>query len=197
MSDVLNAEVTSNEEGGFSRRRVVKGVAWSVPVLVTAIAVPPASASGGKFEALLDFNTPDTVNFVQQTRPAVAGQNRPGKGPIGFHLLNKSGATSGPIVGTITITPSPATATSDPVVGINTFSGGTLTVMTPPPAVGTFSANFSLPGGVANNATATFLLDFYYTGTSKTVAIGKQFNLTVSFTSPTGLLALPAVLQLN
>jgi hypothetical protein len=47
LSEVLNDEVTSSEEAGFSRRRVVKGVAWSVPVIVAAVGAPPASASPG------------------------------------------------------------------------------------------------------------------------------------------------------
>ncbi|MDE8668132.1 hypothetical protein PY310_05980 [Pseudarthrobacter sp. H3Y2-7] len=43
----MNDEVTSSEEAVFSRRRVVKGVAWSVPVIVAAVGAPPASASPG------------------------------------------------------------------------------------------------------------------------------------------------------
>ena len=47
MSEVLNEKVTSSEENGFSRRRVVAGVAWSVPVILMTVAAPPASASPG------------------------------------------------------------------------------------------------------------------------------------------------------
>lgn len=45
MSEVLNADVDGKEETGFSRRRVVAGVAWSLPVIATAIAAPAAAAS--------------------------------------------------------------------------------------------------------------------------------------------------------
>ena len=47
LSEVLNEKVTSSEENGFSRRRVVAGVAWSVPVILMTVAAPPASASPG------------------------------------------------------------------------------------------------------------------------------------------------------
>ena len=47
MSEVLNADVDGKEENGFSRRRVVAGVAWSLPVIATAIAAPAAAASPG------------------------------------------------------------------------------------------------------------------------------------------------------
>ena len=46
LTEILNDELDTNE-GGFSRRRVVKGVAWTLPVLVTAVGAPPASASPG------------------------------------------------------------------------------------------------------------------------------------------------------
>lgn len=195
LSEALNSKVTSIEEGGFSRRRVVKGVAWSVPVVVTAIAAPAAAASGptGKIEALLDFASLEAATFVQSGRETVPGQNRTGKGPIAFHLKNSSGAPSGAIAGTITIT---SAVTTDPRVGINTFTGGTLTEKTLPTATA-FSAKFSLAGGVANGATVSFPMDFYYTGTSKTAGAGKQFNLTISFTSPAGLPALATTLTLN
>lgn len=45
LSEILNEELES-KESGFSRRRVVAGVAWSLPVIATAIASPAAAASG-------------------------------------------------------------------------------------------------------------------------------------------------------
>lgn len=95
LSEVLNAEVTSGEEGGFSRRRVVKGVAWSVPVIVTAIAAPAAAASGGTTVAFL---VPTTVTF--------SGGNRSGTAPKGFAITNTSGnAITASFSGAIVITP--------------------------------------------------------------------------------------------
>jgi hypothetical protein len=191
LSEVLNEKVTSGEENGFSRRRVVKGVAWTVPVIATAIAAPAAAASGN-MEALLDYATGEIATFVQAGSESVSGQNRSGKGPVAFHVKNSSGAASGAITGTITIA---SAVTTDPRVGVNTFSGGTLTEKTPTTSP-TFSAKFSLGAGVGNGATVSFPLGFYYTG-QKNLAKGKEFNLTVSFTSPAGLPTLATILTLS
>ena len=53
MSEVLHAKVTESEKHGISRRRVVAGVAWSLPVIATAIAAPAAAASGYSATAAL------------------------------------------------------------------------------------------------------------------------------------------------
>ena len=50
LSEILNEEI-GTEESGFSRRRVVRGVAWTVPVIVAAVGAPPASASPGSISA--------------------------------------------------------------------------------------------------------------------------------------------------
>lgn len=67
MSEVLNEEVTSNEKGGISRRRVVKGVAWSVPVLVAAVGAPPAAASPGPVAASATLAAPSAVTVIGAT----------------------------------------------------------------------------------------------------------------------------------
>ncbi len=38
---------TTQHEGGLSRRTVVKGAAWSIPVMAAAVAAPAAVATGG------------------------------------------------------------------------------------------------------------------------------------------------------
>lgn len=42
----MTTDLTQNE-GGLSRRTIVKGAAWSVPVMAAAIAAPAAVATGG------------------------------------------------------------------------------------------------------------------------------------------------------
>jgi hypothetical protein len=42
----MNSETTQHE-GGLSRRTVVKGAAWSIPVMAAAVAAPAAVATGG------------------------------------------------------------------------------------------------------------------------------------------------------
>lgn len=97
LSEVLNDEVTSSEEAGFSRRRVVKGVAWSVPVIVAAVGAPPASASPGPV-------TPPatTLKFLNELSSITyVGGGKGGTGPTGFQVANASGTFSG----SVTITP--------------------------------------------------------------------------------------------
>ncbi|WP_426763945.1 hypothetical protein ACP3TD_15865 [Pseudarthrobacter sp. 1G09] len=192
MSEILNEELES-KESGFSRRRVVAGVAWSLPVIATAIASPAAAASPpGKVEALLDFATSEVATFVQSGKEGASGQNRTGKGPIAFHVKNASGLPSGPIVGKITVT---SVATTDPRVGIYTFSATPLTDKSLVTA-GSFAASFNLASGVQNGTTTTFPFTFYYTG-GKSSSVGKEFTLTVSFSSPAGLPDLATKLTLS
>lgn len=115
LSEVLNAEVTSSEEGGLSRRRIVKGAAWSVPVIAAAIAAPAASASGGATVTVLGAGS--AITFI--------GGGKGGNGPTGFQVDKALGTISG----TVTITPS---GTVHAKIGIQ------------PPASGEFQAtNFN------------------------------------------------------
>ena len=171
----MNAEITSSDgNGGFSRRRVVKGVAWTVPVIVTAIAAPAAAASGINAAAAFDA-AGSSVPFPELAAP---GQNRTGSGPTGFHIKNNGSAITGSITGLIRIDPVPA-ATGDPGVGIKTLTGATLTAPVLS-AANVFTANFSVPG-IASNGTATVLTGFYYRGKKNQA---RNFLLTITLTYP-------------
>lgn len=105
MSEVLNAEVTSSEEGGLSRRRIVKGAAWSVPVIAAAIAAPAASASGNT--ATLELVGAGAITlFRSGSTGAGNGNQRQGTGPASFRITNTgSSGLNGVINGTISIVP--------------------------------------------------------------------------------------------
>jgi hypothetical protein len=184
LSDVLNTRVTSSEEGGFSRRRVVKGVAWSLPVIATAIAAPAAAASPppatGKIEVLWDFAPNSAVTLVQSGKETQVNMNRAGTGPLSYYLRNTTAADSGAIQGSITITPQ---GTGTASAGIYSFTMGNLTNAKMTSNV--FSADFSLAGGVPRGSMVTFPMVFYYTGNKNTAARG--FIVDLSFTSPVGL----------
>jgi hypothetical protein len=60
LSEILN-EKTATKENDLSRRRVVKGVVWSVPVIATAVASPAAAASG---DAVVVLGSPVPVNIT-------------------------------------------------------------------------------------------------------------------------------------
>ncbi|MDQ0000060.1 hypothetical protein [Pseudarthrobacter sulfonivorans] len=184
MSEVLNAEVRGSEAGGISRRRVVKGVAWSVPVIVTAIAAPAAAASPppttGKIEVLWDIDANQGVTFVRLGHQARPDMNRPGTGPKAFYFRNTTAAGSGAILGSITVTPKSA---GSALAGIDTF--GTVSLTNKKVTSGVFSADFSLTSGVATGSMVRFPVGFYYDGSPQIAA--REFTVTVSFTSPTGL----------
>ncbi|MEO5320422.1 hypothetical protein PV761_17765 [Arthrobacter sp. CC3] len=186
MSEVLNAEVTSSEEGGLSRRRIVKGAAWSVPVIAAAIAAPAASASGFNVAAAFDLPT-GTVPYPEER---ASGHNRTGIGPTGFHIVNSGAAISSSISGQITIQPTTA-ATTDPAIGIRSLTGAT---MTGPILSGTvFTASFTIPG-IAANINHPVSVGFYYRG-QKTQK--RSFTMLVTFTSPTGLNLAPLTTTLE
>lgn len=82
LSELLNEEVVA-KESGVSRRRVVAGVAWSLPVIATAIAAPAAAASVVPASATLGAVSPISLagamsasgptDFVVQTGTAFTG----------------------------------------------------------------------------------------------------------------------------
>lgn len=174
MSEVLNESVQKSEENGFSRRRVVAGVAWSLPVIATAIAAPAAASSG--FSAVAAFDgAGSSVAFTELT---AAGQNRTGSGPTGFHITNNGSAMTGSITVLIRIEPVPQ-ATGDPGVGIQSLTNATLTG----PSLSTasvFTASCSIPG-IASNTTASVLTSFYYKGKKSQT---RNFLMSLTITYP-------------
>jgi hypothetical protein len=174
LSEVLNEKVASSDENGFSRRRVVAGVAWSLPVIATAIAAPAAAASGVNAVAAFD-GVGSAVAFPEQT---ASGQNRTGSGPTGFHIKNNGSAITGSITGLIRIEPVPA-ATGDPGVGVRTLTNATM-VSPSLSAANVFTATFSIPG-LASNGTASVLAGFYYKGKKNQT---RSFLMSLTITYP-------------
>jgi hypothetical protein len=173
LSEILNEEVVA-KESGVSRRRVVAGVAWSVPVIATAIAAPAAAASGVSATAAFD-GAGLPIDIVEISAP---GQNRTGSGPSGFHIKNNGSAITSSIVGLIRIEPVPAAA-GDPGVGVQSLTGATMSS----PSLSTnnvFDATFTIPG-IASSGTAVVSASFYYKGKKSQI---RNFLMTVTVTYP-------------
>ena len=69
----MNDEITQNE-GGLSRRTVVKGAAWSIPVMAAAIAAPAAVATGGpNWDAQVDGSCANDYELSALTALVGAG----------------------------------------------------------------------------------------------------------------------------
>lgn len=96
------------QEKGFSRRTIVKGAAWSVPVIAAAVATPLAAASTGDVE-LGAFTTAGTCGVLGVLGP-------------GF-TLTASGTAPLPVGTTITITGSGVAN-----IGVFSVTGGTASV---------------------------------------------------------------------
>jgi hypothetical protein len=167
LSEVLNAEVTSGEERGFSRRRVVKGVAWSVPVIVTAIAAPAAAASPPPTPTV---KASATITAAAQPVPSSSvkggGQDRPSVTvPTTFSLKDLGGVT-GSIHVAITISPV-TQATGDPALSLSTVK------------VGAAQVTLNSPNLTANSLTAganTFTANFDYTVPAGTAQVDFAFS---------------------
>jgi hypothetical protein len=186
MSDVTNPSPGRH----FDRRAVVKGAAWSVPVIAAAVAAPAAAASAAT--ALVAFSANTAPKGLTWTR-LNGNQNATvkGTGPTSFSIQNSPGAITGPITGIITVRPT-NTGTSKPyAIGVKTVAGSTgltnvTTTTTTPNTADTITATFTLAAGVASSAFISVNLTFGY-----------QLNGNTVPTSQTTLLTYQATLQLT
>lgn len=175
LSEVLNAEVDSQEENGFSRRRVVAGVAWSLPVIATAIAAPAAAASPTPFSA-----TAMLVSGVapQYSKIGGGGTKYSGTAPATLRLKN-TGTSS--FTGTVSVTIKLAPV-GTVLVGIGIESLSPATTSAPVSfAQHASSASFSYTGTIAAGQTLDFsILYNYETVNPKPSAVTYSFVMTTS-----------------
>lgn len=192
LSEVLNAEITNNEEGGLSRRRVVKGAAWSMPVIAAAIAAPAASASGGTptptFSVASGAAATITISKQQGQGTGVA---RTGLGPLNVVIRNTSGGT---VTGTIGITATVDKGAVGTGLAVKTLDG--VTLGTPSFSTGHVSTStFSITGDRATDRAISF---FYADGTGKGAPVsGQKYTFTVTFTVGAAGYALPTPVTLT
>jgi hypothetical protein len=176
---MLNEEIES-KESGFSRRRVVKGVAWTVPVILTTAAAPPASASPGT--TAISF--PDAGVAISYSQGG-----RRGTGITTVHITGAAGSISGSViiapVGTvharIGIQP---TASSG--FEISAFDGNTSTTTFVATAVAGKALDipvsfFNLEDGPPNKPKPNDVYSYNLTVRLNGVTSTAQTNLTISF----------------
>ena len=180
LSEVLNAEVDGKEENGVSRRRVVAGVAWSLPVIATAIAAPAAAASGVSATAALT-GPGSSISFVSSSGTGT-GTNRTGTGPTGFHITNSGTTFTGAVSGTVNIKP---TATVAAGAGIQSIqAGSTPLTLSGVSYSGTheYNATFTYSGGVTAGQTLNFPMSFQYERISGSQPSKVTYNYTLTIT---------------
>lgn len=182
LSEVLKENDTTGAASGPSRRRVVAGVAWSLPVIATAIAAPAAAASGLSATAALT-GAGSAVTFTSSTGTG-SGTNQTGTGPTGFQIINAGTAFTGAISGTVNIKP---VGTVLAGAGLQTLSTATLTPAAPPyTATHEYNATFVYGGGMTAGQTLNFPMTFQYqrltgSGPSK---VTYTYSLTITLRFP-------------
>ena len=180
LSEVLNAEVDGKEENGVSRRRVVAGVAWSLPVIATAIAAPAAAASGVSATAALT-GPGSSISFVSSSGTGT-GTNRTGTGPTGFQITNSGTTFTGAVSGTVNIKP---TATVAAGAGVQSIQAGSTTLtLSVASYSGTheYNATFTYSGGVNAGQTLNFPMSFQYERISGSQPSKVTYNYTLTIT---------------
>lgn len=159
-------------KASFDRRSVVKGAAWSVPVIAAAIAAPAAAAS---------VNV--TVAFAVATR-RVNLNPRNVVAPESFTVENSRATIVGPQLFSISVTPTPGTgflANKMARIGVSTVAGVAV--------VGgkfdnknAFTGTVSVPGSVATSR--VFDLAYTYARSNNETHFG-SYAVVVSLTSVT------------
>ncbi|WP_087873005.1 hypothetical protein [Arthrobacter globiformis] len=181
MSEVLSAETTAREEKrGLSRRRVVAGVAWSLPVIVTAVAAPAAAASGLSATAGL-VGVGSAVTYLPSGGTG-SGTNRIGTGPTAFHIRNAGGAISSPITGTINITP---VGTAGAGAGVQSVAPAAL-ASSSYSASHAYNGSFTYTAGIASGQTVDFPIQFSFETVNPSPKKGDvlSYSLAITVTLP-------------
>jgi hypothetical protein len=184
VPDFINDEAGAKHEGGFSRRGVVKGVAWSVPVILTTAAAPPASAS-----------QVSPSGFFTDTKQDMAAAGNSGNGNRRSGLLLPSKLTlnnltnvTGKVTVTVTITPK---RTDSPYIAFSTVGLGASASFAPPTSGNVFKATF-----VSSTPVSASVLEFSFSGylyNGKTKSSGSyDVTTVVTNTAGTVLTTVPA-----
>ena len=157
MSEVLNEEVGKEEKRGISRRRVAAGVAWSLPVIATAIAAPAAAASPPPISA--------TATLVYGAAPQYSkigggGTKYGGTAPATLNLKN-TGTSS--FTGTVSITIRLAPVGSVLVgIGVESLSSPATTAAAVSYSQHASTASFSCTGTINAGQTLSFSILYNY-----------------------------------
>lgn len=175
MSEVLNEKVTSGEENSFSRRRVMAGVAWSVPVILTTVAVPPAAASPGSTQPV-----PASVKLGAIGAAFAAGSEGQLtiQAPTTFDIQTGSAFTGSSVSYTITITAEKSEQNSK--VGIASASPGTGAALPVQQSDKATTFTGTLPTAQADQALRVILGDFTYSKPNKPGTYAYRFDLMVT-----------------
>jgi hypothetical protein len=157
-------------KASFDRRAVVKGAAWSVPVIAAAIAAPAAAASVVTTPSLTIDGEGTPINFDSAT------PKHHGTAPTSFTIDNPGALSTGAISGSITITPT-TTPKKQARIGVNGASPGSV-------SQGKADNNNSITttfnyAGIPGKSSMVFPLRYSYARSANETAFG-SYTIVVS-----------------
>lgn len=175
---------------GLDRRAVVKGAAWTLPVVAAAIAAPAASAST---QAALTAFTGTSSGLAWFSLSSGVGTSVAGTGPTALTVQNNPGAIPGNITGTITISQNPGLSLLGQPKGIGvasitgaainsrTASGGSGGIAGIGAIADTTVTTFTYTAGVASSGLLSLPITFGFTdsGAFLSVSLAKNYTATL------------------
>lgn len=183
MSEVLHAKVTESDKDGISRRRVVAGVAWSLPVIATAIAAPAAAAS-----AIFSIAS-GPFQGITYSKRGVQGQGhvRSGQGPATLTVENTSGLAQTVSVG---IVPTVNSGSVRAGIAIKALDGSVVNAAT-------FDAGYASTATVtvSGNQPVSRAISFHYVeGTGQSApTVGQIYTFTLTLTTASTSVVIPGI----
>jgi hypothetical protein len=168
---------------------VVAGVAWSLPVIVTAVAAPAAASASGVGVIASLVGAGSNVTYFASAGTG-SGTNRAGTGPTALQLQNKGGAINSAISGTVNITlvsmtPTGNSATVSAGAGVQSISPATLASPSYS-ASHAYNGTFTYAGGLTSGQTLNFPLQFQFESVNPGPKNGEihSYSLTLTVTLP-------------
>ena len=177
----------SAPKASFDRRSVVKGAAWSVPVIAAAIAAPAASAS--ETTATAAFGPIGNVTYK-------GSPTKTGTAPTSFIIQNSAGAAiNGNVTVKLTITP---TTSGAPGTGIGAVTGGVVTTAGATTAANVFTITFSVPVNLQGGQAQSFAFGAYsHNGKNTSPAADYRIAMDIKLPGGRNMPQYTSVLHLN
>lgn len=158
----MTKDAIAKPSTGFSRRTVVQGAIWSLPVIAAAVAAPTAAASPTNPKVYFSPNS--AIRLVR-----IEGQDKPvysATGPTSFTIENGSSPITGPITGTVTIVPNETYTPKARGIAVKTVQSSSASIATVLSGVNnkadTMTTTFTYPAGMAASETLTLTVNFCY-----------------------------------
>lgn len=184
------------KSAGPTRRTMIKGAAWSVPVIAATMAAPASVASENNSTVVWGSDTGALLSLSLFTGETLASAALLSTGPNTFSVINGAGELTGPL--TITMTSTYSSGLSLGLgrphgIGIFAIPGATQTTWVETVPTGdlpllrkpfTVTSTFSYAGSIASLATALLDVQYRYSEGGSFLSLGAigsfDLNLSVS-----------------